>query len=296
MSAVQEPLAVIQAGTQLMPVPLVPEIRLHLASEPVALWEQTERDLGRAGLEPPYWGFAWAGGQALARYLLDRPALVAGRRVIDLASGSGLVAIAAARAGAATVAAYDVDPVAVAAIGLNAAANGVAVSAIRADILDADPPLAGPPGSEPPPAGPPPGGPPPGEPPAADPPRAGPPGSESPAPGPPPAGLPGGEPPPAGPPAGGAEGGAGLAREAARDAAAALVLAADAWYERELADRLLCFLERARNGGADVLVADPGRAYLPRDRFTRLATYRVPGTGALEDSDTKTASVLAPAW
>jgi predicted nicotinamide N-methyase len=74
------------------------------------------------------------------------------------------------------------------------------------------------------------------------------------------------------------------------------VLAADAWYERELADRLLRFLERARAGGADVLVADPGRAYLPRSRFTRLATYQVPGTGALEDSDTKTASVLAPAW
>jgi predicted nicotinamide N-methyase len=65
MSAVQEPLAVIRAGTRLVPVPLVPEIRLHLATEPVALWEQTERDLGRTGLAPPYWGFAWAGGQAL---------------------------------------------------------------------------------------------------------------------------------------------------------------------------------------------------------------------------------------
>ncbi|MBO0808639.1 MAG: methyltransferase [Actinobacteria bacterium] len=233
MSPVPEPLAVIRAATRLVPVPLVPEIRLHLASEPISLWEQTEQDLGQTGLAPPYWGFAWAGGQALARYLLDRPDLVAGRRVIDLASGSGLVAIAAARAGAAAVTAYDVDPVAVAAIGINAAANGVAVTAIRADILDADQPAAGPSAADP----------------SADDP-----------------------------------------------AAAGLVLAADAWYERELAGRLLRFLELARAGGADVLVADPGRAYLPRHRFTRLAAYRVPGTGALEGSDAKTALVLAPTW
>ncbi|MBO0787523.1 MAG: hypothetical protein J2P33_15770, partial [Actinobacteria bacterium] len=107
---------------------------------------------------------------------------------------------------------------------------------------------------------------------------------------------PAGDQPAGGDPAGAHPAGAGPAREAARDAAAGLVLAADAWYERELAGRLQRFLERARAGGADVLVADPGRAYLPRHRFTRLATYEVPGTGALEDSDTKTASVLAPGW
>jgi predicted nicotinamide N-methyase len=118
-----------------MPVPLVPEIRLHLAAEPIGLWQRTERDLGRTGLPPPYWAFAWAGGQALARYLLDHPGVVAGRRVIDLASGSGLVAIAAARAGAATVTAYDVDPLAVAAIAVNAAANDVSVTGVCADIL-----------------------------------------------------------------------------------------------------------------------------------------------------------------
>ncbi len=125
-----------------MPVPLVPEIRLHLAAEPIALWQRTERDLGRTGLPPPYWAFAWAGGQALARYLLDHPGVVAGRRVIDLASGSGLVAIAAARAGAATVTAYDVDPLAVAAIAVNAAANDVSVTGVCADILQP----GGPPG------------------------------------------------------------------------------------------------------------------------------------------------------
>ena len=118
-----------------MPVPLVPEIRLHLAAEPIGLWQRTERDLGQTGLPPPYWAFAWAGGQALARYLLDHPGVVAGRRVIDLASGSGLVAIAAARAGAATVTAYDVDPLAVAAIAVNAAANDVSVTGVCADIL-----------------------------------------------------------------------------------------------------------------------------------------------------------------
>jgi predicted nicotinamide N-methyase len=127
-----------------MPVPLVPEIRLHLAAEPIGLWQRTERDLGRTGLPPPYWAFAWAGGQALARYLLDHPGVVAGRRVIDLASGSGLVAIAAARAGAAAVTAYDVDPLAVAAIAVNAAVNDVSVTGVCEDILRP----AAPPGPE----------------------------------------------------------------------------------------------------------------------------------------------------
>jgi predicted nicotinamide N-methyase len=130
--------AIIQAGTRLGPVPLVPEVRLWQASEPISLWQRTERAAGRTGLDPPFWAFAWAGGQALARYLLDRPQLVRARRVIDIASGSGLVAIAAASAGAAAVTAYDVDPLAVAAIGANAAANGVTVQACCADILDDD--------------------------------------------------------------------------------------------------------------------------------------------------------------
>src|SRR5215469_3630552 len=91
-----------------MPVPLVPEIRLHQASDPISLWQRLEVSAGRTDLDPPFWAAAWAGGQALARYLLDNPELVEGRRVIDIASGSGLVAIAAAKAGAAAVAAYEV--------------------------------------------------------------------------------------------------------------------------------------------------------------------------------------------
>src|SRR5439155_16472472 len=99
-----------------------------------------EAPSGRTGADPPFWAFAWAGGQALARYLLDHPERVRGRQVIDLASGSGLVAIAAARAGAAAVTAYDIDPLAAAAIGVNAAANGVTVRAVCADVLDEDGP------------------------------------------------------------------------------------------------------------------------------------------------------------
>ena len=123
--------------TALAPVPFVPEVRLHQAAEPMGLWELTEGEY-RSEQPPPFWAFAWAGGQGLARFVLDRPEVVRGRRVLDLASGSGLVAIAAARSGAASVRAVDVDPVAVAVIGLNAAANGVTVTPERADLLDSD--------------------------------------------------------------------------------------------------------------------------------------------------------------
>jgi len=123
-------------------VPLVPEIRLYQASEPIQLWQRTEVAAGRTGLDPPFWAFAWAGGRALARYLLDHPEVVSGQRVIDVASGSGLVAIAAAQAGAAAVTAYDIDPLAAAAITVNAEANGVAVPAVCADVLAAGGPPA----------------------------------------------------------------------------------------------------------------------------------------------------------
>jgi len=128
----------IRAGTQLRSVPLVPDIRLHLASDPISLWQRTELTSGRTGLDPPFWAFAWAGGLALARYLLDHPETVRGRHAIDVASGSGVVAIAAAMAGAAAVTAYDIDPVAAVAIGMNAAANGAMVLAVCADVLDQD--------------------------------------------------------------------------------------------------------------------------------------------------------------
>ncbi len=143
-SARPDPGEIIRSGTRLGSVPLVPEIRLHQASEPMGLWHRTELAAGRTGLDPPFWAFAWAGGQALARYLLDHPEAAGGRRAIDIASGSGLVGIAAARAGAAAVTAYDIDPLAVAAITVNAAANGVAVRAVCADVLDTD----GPPGTD----------------------------------------------------------------------------------------------------------------------------------------------------
>jgi predicted nicotinamide N-methyase len=212
-------LEIIRTGTQLRSVPLVPQIRLHQASDPISLWQRTELAAGRTGLDPPFWAFAWAGGQALARYLLDHPEAVRGRQVIDIASGSGLVAIAAARAGAAAVTAYDIDPLAAAAIAMNAAANGVAVLAVCADVLDQD-------------------------------------------------GLP--------------------------SPGTDLVLAGDAFYERGLAARVMRFLERGHIRGTAVLAGDCGRAYLPRDRLTPLATYNVPGLRLLEDTDIKRTTIWAP--
>jgi predicted nicotinamide N-methyase len=201
---------IIRTGTELRSMPLLPEIRLHQAGDPISMWQRTEQAAGRDDLEPPFWAFPWAGGQALARYLLDHQETVLGRRVIDVASGSGLVAIAAAKAGAGTVTAYDTDPLAAAAIGLNAAANGVTIQAVCADILSED-----------------------------------------------------------GPPSPGAD----------------LVLVADAFYERDLASQVTEFLGRCRDEGVDVLVGDLGRRYLPYSRLTALASYDVPGLGALESRD-----------
>jgi len=197
-----------------MPVPLVPDIRLYQASEPMSVWQHTEQATGQTGLDPPFWAFAWAGGQALARYLLDHPETVTGRHVIDVASGSGLVAIAAVLAGAAAVTAYDIDPLAAAAIAVNAEANGVAVPAVCADVLRGLPPD----------------------------------GTD-------------------------------------------LVLVADAFYERDLARQVLEFLDRSHAEGAAVLAGDFGRAYLPRARLVPLASYDVPGLGALEDADVKRTTV-----
>jgi predicted nicotinamide N-methyase len=127
----------VRSACRLGAVQQVTEIRLHLAGDVLALWQRTEDEFG-ADQPPPFWAFAWPGGQALARYVLDRPGLVAGRRVLDLGSGSGLVAIAAAKAGAAAVAASEVDPLAVAAIGLNARTNGVRAPEVVGDVLDGD--------------------------------------------------------------------------------------------------------------------------------------------------------------
>lgn len=130
-----DPTQFIRDHTALHAPPLVPELPLYLASEVVPLWQMTEEDLSVTGLPPPYWAFAWAGGQALARYVLDQPALVAGRCVLDFAAGSGLVAIAAMKAGAARAIAADIDPFAGAAIDLNAAANGVSVERVTRDLI-----------------------------------------------------------------------------------------------------------------------------------------------------------------
>jgi predicted nicotinamide N-methyase len=130
--------AFILAHTRVMAPPLAPEIQLSLADEATDLWQKTEEELGEIGLPPPFWAFAWAGGQALARYVLDRPEIVAGRRVLDFASGSGLVAIAAAKAGAAEVEASEIDAFALEAIALNAAKNGVRVTPRQGDLIGRD--------------------------------------------------------------------------------------------------------------------------------------------------------------
>ncbi|MFN3513029.1 MAG: class I SAM-dependent methyltransferase [Phenylobacterium sp.] len=134
--------AFILENTRLQRPPHTPELILHLADEIAPIWRMTEEALAEIGLPPPFWAFAWAGGQALARYLLDHPQEVAGMRVIDFASGSGLVAIAAMKAGAASVLAADIDPFCGAALALNAEANGVSVGFTDKDLLDAPAPEA----------------------------------------------------------------------------------------------------------------------------------------------------------
>ncbi len=126
--------AFIRANTRILSPDYIPELKLHLADDAVSLWQLTEEQMGALGLPPPFWAFAWAGGQALARYLLDHPGVVAGKRVLDAASGSGLVGIAAMKAGAASACAADIDDFAIHAARLNAALNHVTL-----DIREADP-------------------------------------------------------------------------------------------------------------------------------------------------------------
>ncbi|WP_267426303.1 methyltransferase [Methylobacterium sp. GC_Met_2] len=209
-----DPAGFIRVNTRLMPVPHAPEIRLHVADEATALWEKTEEELESIGLPPPFWAFAWAGGQALARYILDNPDRVTGARIIDFASGSGLVAIAAARAGAQHVTASDLDPFAMAAIRLNAAANDVAglIEPVSDNLLGTEPEVD-------------------------------------------------------------------------------LVLAADVFYERDLAEAVTTWLFGLQARGVQVLIGDPGRTYLPRDRLECLATYAVPVSRSLEDTEIKRSHV-----
>jgi predicted nicotinamide N-methyase len=203
----------ILANTRLIAPPLTPGIRLWLADEAVPLWKKTEEELGAIGLPPPFWAFAWAGGQALARYVLDNPVLVAGRRALDFASGSGLVAIAAALSGAAAVEASDIDAFAVAAIEANAAENRASVAPRLENLIGADE------------------------------------GWE-------------------------------------------VVLAGDMAYEKDLAEAAMDWLERLARRGAAVLIGDPRRAYLPRERLDCVIEYGVPVTRELEDSEIKRTGVF----
>lgn len=137
---IDDPEGFIRANTALQPVPHAPEISLHVADEITPIWTMTEEALGALGISPPFWAFAWAGGQAISRYVLDHPEIVRGKSVLDFAAGSGLCAIAAVKAGAASVLACDIDPFCRAAMTVNAEANDVQVTCVIADLLDDPPP------------------------------------------------------------------------------------------------------------------------------------------------------------
>ena len=205
--------AFIRANTEILSPPLVPEVRLHLAHEALSIWQKTEDEMGEIGLPPPFWAFAWAGGQALARHVLDYPTLVRGKRVVDLASGSGLVGIAALKAGATSVLAADIDPFSATAIGLNAALNAVSPAITAEDLL------------------------------------------LNPAP------------------------------------SCDIILVGDLFYEQGLAHRCFDWLTEAKVLGIDVLIGDPGRSYLPKEKLIRIADYAVPVTRDLEDAEIKKTAV-----
>ncbi len=204
----EDSVSFIRQHTRLLPVPNTPEITLYLADEATALWEKTEEELGEMGLPPPFWAFAWAGGQALARYVMDHPEIVRGKRVLDFASGSGLVAIAAMKAGASHADACEIDAFAVSAIGLNAGHNGVGVTARLDDLVG-------------------------------------------------------------------------------RDEGWDVVLAGDVSYQSDMASAVTDWLEALHKRGATVLIGDPGRSYLARDKLVAIAEYNIPVSRALEDSEIK---------
>ncbi len=204
--------AFIRDNTRILAPATIPELKLHLADDAVSLWQLTEDELGALGLPPPFWAFAWAGGQALARYLLDNPNIVAGKAVLDVASGSGLVAIAAMKAGAASACAVDIDAFALRAIVLNAALNEVSLQTSGLDPVDTP-------------------------------------------------------------------------------TAAEIVLVGDLFYDRDLAPRVFDWLVALDAQGKTVLIGDPGRAYLPRDKLEQIAAYDIPVSRALEDAEIKRAAV-----
>jgi predicted nicotinamide N-methyase len=194
------PAAFIRAHTRPARPSLVPEVQLLVAADVVALWEAMEVEQGRTDEEPPFWAAAWPGGQALARHVLDTPGLVAGRTVLDLGAGSGLVAVAAVLAGATRVVASEIDPFGLAAIPENAALNGVTGIEPVGDLLGERPPVVD------------------------------------------------------------------------------VVLAGDVCYDRTMTERVLPFLDAARAAGAEVLIGDPGRPYLPYDRLVEASVHDVVDT------------------
>jgi predicted nicotinamide N-methyase len=202
----------IRENTRVLAPSHVPELQLYLADDAVSLWQLTEEQLGEMGLPPPFWAFAWAGGQALARYILDHPETVRGQSVLDVASGSGLVAIGAMKAGATSALAIDIDAFASHAAILNAELNSVSVQTSDAD----------------------------------------------------PVGQP---------------------------TDAQVILVGDLFYDRDLAPRVLDWLIAQQNAGKRVLIGDPGRTYLPRDKLEQIAAYDIPVTRALEDAEVKRAAV-----
>lgn len=202
----------IRTHTSLLPVPHAPEIMLHVAEEATALWQKTEEELESIGLPPPFWAFAWAGGQALARYILDHPHEVADRNVLDVATGSGLVAIAAMKAGAASAVGVDIDPFSAEAVRINVRANGVVVTPETGDAIG-------------------------------------------------------------------------------REGYADVILAGDICYQADMTEAMLTWLIPLAASGRRVLIGDPGRTYLPRDRLTKLAEYAVPVNRSLEDMEIKRSAV-----
>jgi predicted nicotinamide N-methyase len=209
-----DPRAFVLRHTRLRPVPGAEHLRLHLADDVLPLWRATQLETHDDDAPLPYWAFAWAGGLALARYLVDHPDRVSGKRVFDVASGSGLCALAALQAGAQTATAADIDPFSWAATALNARAAGRRIAVVRRDVLDEGPPDAD------------------------------------------------------------------------------VVLAGDTWYETGLAQRIWPWLRRCRVAGLEVLVGDPGRAYLPADGLVELARYEVRTTTEIEDRAQTSARVF----
>lgn len=210
--------AFIVAQTQVVAAPLVPEIRLHLATEVTPLWQATEATLARDNLPPPYWAFAWPGGQALARYVLDHAESVRGRRVLDFAAGCGVGALAASRGGAASVSAAEIDPIASAAMALNARLNGATIALVQHDLT-------------------------------------------------------------------------GSIDEAA--ARWDVVLAGDVFYEKPMAERVEPWLRGLARRGVRVLVADPGRNYVPKAGLAEIGRYTVPTSRDLEDRNSRETVVYA---